>query len=944
MTIEGGKPATNKKIVEVQFSSLLTTQEFAKVRFSLTPEMTETKNPWRDFSSSTTYDFAEEYDKDGKKDGLKTLYAELLPSYRDSQPLKLAATIGLDTIVPTVSAQEILAKGLQGVVYKKGQSVALKWAYQDAVAPTGYSSGLDPHGMRVGYTSFADCSNQVTWVTDWQQTSSGINFSWPTSAPLDTFYVCVLMKDLAGNQYAMLSQPMISLWRVFAGDNSQGNGGSVKASNVRLAYPGTLATDSKLNLFILDGHFNNIRRVSKDGQISLVIGTGPAASPTAGKALNTNIAVSTAASLAVDSKDRVYFLSSNGSLYRLIPQQDETYNVEVVMTGLCSSSHFDVAKKSNGDLLYLHHWCSQDPSVSETTALNYLLKIPVVDLDARTKALSRTDALATYKILGNGRGLKRTDPIPAEIKLGKNDPAGDPSYSLGASSAVMASSTGAIYISTYQDGSGRGWDHHSIRRLTDNGDGTWKQERLIDSQLSWIYNLTETDMDPTTGRPKLVISTVNSFYVVDPVVLAGKTYANYTRFGDYTNGIFGVVSIKPIGSERLYFGSIGSSAKIAIFNSAFTEIGSYGRAAYSENDKIATEAMLNQPEGIVQTAKGNTYFLDVLNNLVRKVDSSGQISTVAGQVNKTATPVYDRADLSSFTYNGFTYVNGTYYSGLDGEYIAAEDREVLYAANGGVGKINRLDLKDHKVTTVAGHKGADGTAEDRYNKIYTWATAGLAIGRDPAGNKALVIARSYENANPRFNGGLTSVTLNGDQAPVAENEALVFGNKDKDVRQVSAEGTLAYIKHGDSVFENPIYMALQVRQDSAGYVYTAGPSGFQVFKPGSGSKTNVIAADNAARFSAGPFVIYEEGTKRDIFGIRGNRLFYFSIDIKDLNGPSSLTPTVQYLCLPGSFWNTPRAMTTTVGKNLLVSDGSSGRIVEYFLRDSAGKLALSICP
>ena len=55
-----------------------------------------------------------------------------------------------------------------------------------------------------------------------------------------------------------------------------------------------------------------------------------------------------------------------------------------------------------------------------------------------------------------------------------------------------------------------------------------------------------------------------------------------------------------------------------------------GTAGYSGDGGAATGAMLNQPFGVAADAKGNLYIADRNNNRIRKIDASGTITTVAG--------------------------------------------------------------------------------------------------------------------------------------------------------------------------------------------------------------------------------------------------------------------------------------------------------------------------
>lgn len=61
-----------------------------------------------------------------------------------------------------------------------------------------------------------------------------------------------------------------------------------------------------------------------------------------------------------------------------------------------------------------------------------------------------------------------------------------------------------------------------------------------------------------------------------------------------------------------------------------TTIAGNGAAAYSGDSGFATNATLNNPVGLALDGHGNLYIADYFNNVVRMVDTSGMISTVAG--------------------------------------------------------------------------------------------------------------------------------------------------------------------------------------------------------------------------------------------------------------------------------------------------------------------------
>src|SRR5207302_10151398 len=70
--------------------------------------------------------------------------------------------------------------------------------------------------------------------------------------------------------------------------------------------------------------------------------------------------------------------------------------------------------------------------------------------------------------------------------------------------------------------------------------------------------------------------------------------------------------------------------KISPSGSAALVAGEQYQSGYNGDGIPATQALLNFPNGIVVDGAGNLYISDWLNSRIRKVDTSGIITTVAG--------------------------------------------------------------------------------------------------------------------------------------------------------------------------------------------------------------------------------------------------------------------------------------------------------------------------
>jgi sugar lactone lactonase YvrE len=145
-----------------------------------------------------------------------------------------------------------------------------------------------------------------------------------------------------------------------------------------------------------------------------------------------------------------------------------------------------------------------------------------------------------------------------------------------------------------------------------------------------------------------------------------------------------------------------------------TTVAGTGRPGFSGDGGSAVDAQINSPNDLVFDASGNLYFADESNNRVRKIDTSGVITTVAG--NGTA----------GYAGDGGPAVNAT----MSGPAALAIDRAGnIYVADYDNNVIRRIDT-DGSIETVAGN-GADegplrydGPARDGYIR----APVTLAIG------------------------------------------------------------------------------------------------------------------------------------------------------------------------------------------------------------------------
>ncbi len=83
-------------------------------------------------------------------------------------------------------------------------------------------------------------------------------------------------------------------------------------------------------------------------------------------------------------------------------------------------------------------------------------------------------------------------------------------------------------------------------------------------------------------------------------------------------------------SGIVYIADTGNNRIRKVSNNVITTIAGNGTANYSGDNGLATGATISAPNGIVVDASGNIYFTDTGNQRIRKIDTTGVITTIAG--------------------------------------------------------------------------------------------------------------------------------------------------------------------------------------------------------------------------------------------------------------------------------------------------------------------------
>jgi len=421
------------------------------------------------------------------------------------------------------------------------------------------------------------------------------------------------------------------------------------------------------------------------------------------------------------------------------------------------------------------------------------------------------------------------------------------------------------------------------------------------------------------GRHRVLCALLVTLFVAADVPAAQYTIttrAGSDTSGDGSAGMY-VLLLQPQavafdGNGNLYIAD-AADHRVRVMNTdgIVTTIAGTGRPGFSGDGGVASLAQLNRPYGVAADSAGDIYIADLGNARVRRVDTHGVITTVAG--------------------GGSTEPNNT------GEGIAALDaqlaspRNVVAAADGSVyfsdfdgQRVFRVDSSG-MLTTVAG-TGAQGFSGDGGKAISAEIAypAGLAV--DASG--ALYIADSGNGRVRRIaNGTITTVASVGGVVDVALDSSghlyvaapQMLGDPDSPIpgsAQLDPRG-LAVNPAGNIVYSAGNLVEVT---DLAGiHMPLVGLSGASAWGDGGPATAARFASPmGCALDGAGNLYVADTGENR----------------IREVNA-KGIVSTV-YGTGDSTTLNAPQSVAITSDGSLLIADTGNGRVLK---RDSSGNVS-----
>jgi sugar lactone lactonase YvrE len=554
----------------------------------------------------------------------------------------------------------------------------------------------------------------------------------------------------------------------FAGTGLTGfSGDGGPASSARLNQPADVATDASGNVYIADTGNNRIRKITPDGLISTIAGSGAAGSSGDG-GLAVNASFNAPEGLVVDSDGSLYVSESLGHRVRKFALGGTISTVAGTGTaGFSGDGGPGVGAKLN-----------HPTGMSVDGAGNLFIADTFYH---RIRKLAATGSVST--VAGDGtnqcglRSTATTSPLARPY-------------------GVVLDGSGNLYVTNLCD---------SLVRVTPAGGIDLYAGNPFETGFSG-------DGGPATAAlfnapSGLAIDALGALYVADnlnqrvrKITAAGtiSTVAGSSYSGDGAAAVGAEIS----HATDLAYDAAGN---LFIAESGFNRIrkltpdgvistfAGNGRAEFSGDNGPAVEAGLNRPSGLAFDGAGNLFIADQENLRIRMITRDGMIQTVAGM----GDPNNEYGDGVDARQAGLSHPSDVAIDAAGTVFVATKNRVRKFTLGGVFEPVAGLDM-------YGGFSGDGGTA--------TAATlarpAGLAF--DAAGN--LLIADTDNRRIRRISNGIITTiagngtaTFSGDGGPAsaasfnaprglsvdANGNIYIADTGNHRIRKIAADGTIS---------------------------------------------------------------------------------------------------------------------------------------------------------
>ena len=531
---------------------------------------------------------------------------------------------------------------------------------------------------------------------------------------------------------------------------SQGDRG--KAILAQLNGPTGLAMDTNGNLFVAERDGHRIRRISPDGIINTVAGTGRAGfSGDNSPAVNAEMRPY---AVAVDSKGNLYI--ADGLNFRI--RKVDANGIITTIAGNGSEGYFGDNGPASGALIDLVTGIAVDSNGNV-----YIADV----INERVRKIDSSGMITTFAGSGDfgtiGDGLAATSAVllpqgvaadnsgniyisdfNRDVVRKVNIASGLISTVAGNGSTGFSGDDGTAVRASLNSPFGLAVDSSNQVFVADLGNS--RVRRVSGGVITTTAGTTIRDGGPATSAflnfpGGIAVDGSNNIVVGDSANMEARRFSpggNISAFGQLKGMPLGVASDQ--GGN--FYVSDDEPVVVKVTPAGVTSIlAGNGQDGYGGDNGPATSASISLPTSVAVDAAGTVYLTDFTHNRIRKVTSSGTISTFAGN--------------GKFTFGGD---NGPALSAsFDPFDVATDNKGNVYIADRLNCRIRKI-TPDGIITTVAGN-GTPGYSGDGGLATAAMLADPTGVAVDTAGN--LYIADFGVVRRITASGLITTIAGNG---------------------------------------------------------------------------------------------------------------------------------------------------------------------------------------
>jgi uncharacterized protein (TIGR03437 family) len=606
-----------------------------------------------------------------------------------------------------------------------------------------------------------DPSGNLTRIAGNGRAGNSGDFGFATSAQLNNPMGMAL--DAAGNLYVADRDANV-VRRI--------SGGVISTVAIGLNQPFDVAVDSRGSLFVADTGNDRVVRVGADGTLADVAAGGQLNHPEG---------------LAIDANDNLYIADTfNGRILRVSSDGHLSTIAGIGTTGVFSgdggpavnaaiSLPTAVTLDPQGNLFIADFGNARVREISNgviTTVLGSANGAPILEGEpAASTRLEGPTGVAVDRAgiiyfaeggIGSGTGLARGDfrvwkvPLTGELRTlagtGASNFAGDggpaSAAQLNGATAMSVDGEGNLYIADAAN--------QRIRRISSGGaidtvlgNGTPGFAGDFGSPAGAVFN-TPRGVAAELGGAIYVADTLNNRvrkYTPGGNVFTYAGNGNAAYFGDGGSATSASINA-PEGlaldaAGNVYIADTNDNAVRKVTpNGIITTIAGNGLTGFAGDGGLATRAQLNRPRAVAVDSAGNVYVADTGNHRVRRVDTAGNIATIAGNGATDFLPD-DSAGINS--------------SLSDPRGVAVDSAGNVYISDTGHNRVRKL-FPTGAITTIAGHDGTCCYSGDNGLALTAQLNQPAGLMVDAAGN--VYVADTGNSAIRMLRPIATTVTIN----------------------------------------------------------------------------------------------------------------------------------------------------------------------------------------